>query len=65
MVLVKPFLVVALVQGGGLRATSSTRLRARGHNISSSFGGGKVGGGPSLMLHTTLEGPTVVSRTSP
>ena len=38
---------------------STPRLRARDHYTSSTLIGGKGGaGGPSLLLHTTLEGPT-------
>jgi hypothetical protein len=34
------------------------RLRARDHYTSITLIGGKGGAGPSLLLHTTLEGPT-------
>ena len=42
-----------------LRATSHIRLRAHDHYTSSTLIGGKgKAGGPSLLLHITLEGPT-------
>ena len=41
-----------------LRATPHTRLRARDRRISSTLIGGKSRAGPSLLLHTMLEGST-------
>ena len=40
------------------RVTSHTRLRARDHTTSSTLIGGNGGAAPSLLLHTTLGGPT-------
>ena len=48
---------IELKLASALRATSHTRLRARGRCTSSTLIGGKGGAGPS-SLHTTLEGST-------
>jgi hypothetical protein len=55
-----PIGVVAIFSHGcsTTRATSHTRPRARDHYSSSTLIGGKGGAGPSLLLRTTLEGPT-------